>query len=62
MNLLLAILEVVFPKKRAAALQIAEDLAALQGMFTQGHAKDRVDSIERSMAIIRRWPPGNGTR
>ena len=58
MNLILAILEVVFPKKRAAALQIAEDLAALQGMFTEGHAKDRVDSIERSMAIIRRWPPG----
>ena len=57
MNLILAILEVVFPKKRAAALQIAEDLAALQGMFTEGHAKDRVDAIERSMAIIRRWPP-----
>ena len=53
MNLLLAILEVVFPKKRAAALQIAQDIEALQGMFTQGKAKDRVDSIERSMAIIR---------
>ena len=62
MNLILAILEVVFPAKRRAALQIAQDIEALQGMFTQGKAKDRVDSIERSMAIIRRWPPGNGTR
>ena len=32
MNLILAILEVVFPKKRAAALQIAQDIAALQGI------------------------------
>ena len=57
MNLILAILEIVSPAKKRAALQIAEDLAALQGMFTEGHAKDRVESIERSMAIIRRWPP-----
>ena len=57
MNLILAILEIVFPAKKRAALQIAEDLAALKGMFTQGNAKDRVDSLERNMAIIRRWPP-----
>ena len=57
MNLILAILEIVFPAKKRAALQIADDIAALQGMFTQGNAKDRVDSLERNMAIIRRWPP-----
>ena len=57
MNLILAILEVVSPAKKRAALQIADDIRALKGMFTQGNAKDRVDSLERNMAIIRRWPP-----
>ena len=58
MNLILAILEVVFPAKRRAALQIAQDIEALQGMFLEGKVKDRLDSLERNMAIIRRWPPG----
>ena len=58
MNLILAFLEVVFPKNRAAALQIAQDIEALQGMFLEGKVKDRLDSLERNMAIIRRWPPG----
>jgi hypothetical protein len=57
MNLVLAILEIVFPKKKVAALQIAEDLEALLGMSAEGPIKDRVASIERNLAIIRRWPP-----
>lgn len=57
MNLILALLEVVFPAKKRAAVRIAGNISKLRAMLTEGPAKDLVNQIEKDMTVIRRWPP-----
>ena len=58
MNILVSILEVIFPAKKKAAVRIQQNLTALNMMVKgTGTAREKLKQIEQDMAIIRRWPP-----
>jgi hypothetical protein len=56
MNIIVSILEIVFPAKKKAAVRIQQNLTALN-MMLQGNGREKIKQIEQDMAIIRRWPP-----
>jgi len=56
MNILVSILEIIFPAKKKAAVRIQQNLTALN-MMLQGNGREKIKQIEKDMAIIRRWPP-----
>jgi len=56
MNILVSILETIFPAKKKAAVRIQQNLTALN-MMLQGNGREKIKQIEQDMAIIRRWPP-----
>ena len=56
MNILVSILEVIFPAKKKAAVRIQQNLTALN-MMLKGNGREKIKKIEEDMAIIRRWPP-----
>lgn len=56
MNILVSILEVIFPAKKKAAVRIQQNLTALN-MMLKGNGREKIKQIEQDMAIIRRWPP-----
>ena len=63
MNILVSILEIIFPKKKQAAIRIQQNINALnmivadQDMSYKGAAREKIKQIEQDLAIIRRWPP-----
>ena len=56
MNILVSILEVIFPAKKKAAVRMQQNLTALN-MMLKGNGREKIKQIEQDMAIIRRWPP-----
>lgn len=56
MNILVSILEIIFPAKKKAAVRIQQNLTALN-MMLKGNGREKIKQIEQDMAIIRRWPP-----
>ncbi len=56
MNIIVSILEVIFPAKKKAAVRIQQNLTALN-MMLKGNGREKIKQIEQDMAIIRRWPP-----
>ena len=56
MNIIVSILEVIFPAKKKAAVRIQQNLTALN-MLLKGNGREKIKQIEQDMAIIRRWPP-----
>ena len=56
MNILVSILEVIFPAKKKAAVRIQQNLTALN-MMLKGNGREKIKQLEQDMAIIRRWPP-----